>query len=275
MLKMAKSTYYYNLRLAHLQDKHKALKARIKGLFFKYKETYGVRRITAELRAQGSLVNHKLVERLMRQMELRSKYTKRNWTSFKGQVGRIADNLIARDFKAQAPCQKWATDVTEFKVNGQKIYLSAILDMYTREIVDFNLSQSPNLDLVVKSSKRAMKKFDKWIHQLTIDSDQGFQYQHDQYVGQFYLGEIKAGNEHPRIRQSMSRKGNCLDNAMMESFFGRLKTEFFYRKRFKSLRIFKRELRQYIRFYNNKRRNKALDYMTPIQFRENYYNCNC
>lgn len=272
---MAKSTYHYNLRVARLGDKHLALKERIKSLFFEYKETYGVRRITAELRAEGQVVNHKLVERLMREMGLKAKYSKRHWSSYQGEVGTVADNLIAQDFKADAPCQKWTTDVTEFKVNGQKIYLSAILDMYTREIIDFNLSQSPNLNLVIKSSKRAIKKFDDKIKLLTIHSDQGFQYQHNSYVEQFYLGEIKEGNEHPRLRQSMSRKGNCLDNAIMESFFGRLKTEFFYRKQFKTLRLFRLQLGQYIKFYNNKRRTKALNYMTPIQFRENYYNNRC
>ncbi len=272
---MAKSTYHYNLRVARLEDKDQFLKERIKVLFFKYKETYGVRRITAELRGEGRLVNHKLVERLMREMGLKAKYSKRKWKSYQGEVGTIADNLIGQDFKAEAPCQKWTTDVTEFKVNGQKIYLSAILDMHTREIIDFNLSQSPNLNLVIKSSKRAIKKFDDKIKLLTIHSDQGFQYQHSQYVEQFYLGEIKDGNEHPRLRQSMSRKGNCLDNAIMKSFFGRLKTEFFYRKPFKSLRQFRRELGQYISFYNKQRRNKALNYMTPIQFRQNYYNNRC
>ncbi len=141
---MAKSTYQYNLRVARLEDKHKALKEHIKVLFFKYKETYGIRRITAELKAEGRQVNHKLVERLMREMGLKAKSSKRKWRSYQGAVGTIAKNLIAQDFKAEAPCQKWTTDVTEFKVNGQKIYLSAILDMYTREIIDFNLSQSPN-----------------------------------------------------------------------------------------------------------------------------------
>ena len=145
------------------------------------------------------------------------KRNKRKYSSYKGTVGKIAENLIERDFNAEKPNQKWYTDVTEFNLRGEKCYLSPILDGYNGEVISYNTSKSPNLEQV---NDMLNKAFDgKNLEGLIFHSDQGWQYQH-----QSYQQRLKNNG----IKQSMSRKGNSMDNGMMENFFGILKTEMFY-----------------------------------------------
>ena len=145
------------------------------------------------------------------------KRNKRKYSSYKGTVGKIADNLIERNFYADNPNEKWYTDVTEFNLRGEKCYLSPILDGYNGEIISYNISKSPNLEQV---NDMLNKAFDgRNLEGLIFHSDQGWQYQH-----QFYQQRLKNNG----IKQSMSRKGNSIDNGMMENFFGILKTEMFY-----------------------------------------------
>ena len=166
----------------------------------------------------GYNVNHKRVQRLMHNMNLLGKTPKRSYHSYKGKVGKSTDNIIDRDFSTTAPLQKWATDVSQFSFSWGKCYISPILDMNTNEIISYDLSLNPNLEQIKRMLDMAFKKFSS-VEGLILHSDQGWQYQHA-----YFRNTLK---EHGII-QSMSRKGNCYDNCVMETFFGRLKNEVFY-----------------------------------------------
>lgn len=173
----------------------------------------------------------------------------KKYNSFKGEVGRIASNLLERDFKADKPNQKWATDVTEFALFGIKLYPSPIIDLFNGEVVAYNLSYHPNLNQVTDMLNQAFAKLPEDTG-LILHSDQGWQYQHKHY--QKVLKD-------KGIHQSMSRKGNCLDNACAEIFFSLLKTELLYLQEFESVEHFIAELHAYIEWYNNKRIKLKLD----------------
>jgi putative transposase len=179
----------------------------------------------------------------MAQMCLRAKRKKRHYHSYKGEVGKIAPNVIARDFDVDKPNKKWTTDVTQINIGDSKMYLSPILDMYNGEIISYSISRSPNLRMVTEMLKSAFRKNNE-LKGVILHSDQGWHYQHSKYQKMLKDKEII---------QSMSRKGNCLDNAMMENFFGLMKNELLYVNNFDSIEVFEKELRKYIWWYNNKR----------------------
>ena len=193
-------------------------------------------------------------------MQLKSVVRRVRYRSYKGEVGRVAANVLERDFNTQAPNRKWATDVTEFKIGNRKAYLSPILDMYNGEIITYTISDSPDLHMVMKMVNNAIKKV-KPQKGLILHSDQGWHYQHMQYQ----LTLKRNG-----IIQSMSRKGNCLDNAMMENFFGIMKSELLYLQEFKDMDHFKHELKKYINYYNNDRIKLRLKGKSPVQYRTLY-----
>lgn len=258
---LARSTYYYHIKQLKQVDKDKELKAEIKAIYDEHKGNYGYRRITLELRNQGFLVNHKKVQRLMKRMNLTARIRrKRKYSSYKGEVGKKADNLIQRQFEASKPYEKCYTDVTEFAIpaSSQKLYLSPVLDGYNSEIIAYHLSTSPNLEQIKRMLAQAFP--DEHYNNTILHSDQGWQYQH-----QFYHEFLNQKG----IRPSMSRKGNSLDNGMMESFFGILKSEMFYgfEKTFKSLEELKQAIINYIDYYNNKRIKVKLKGLSPVQYR--------
>lgn len=233
-------------------------KAIIQELFEKNKERYGYRRITALLRQKGIVINHKTVLKLMKSLNLRGKQRKNDkYHSYKGEVGKIADNLLNRDFEASKPFEKLTTDVTQFNVCDDKVYLSPIMDLYNREIISYSISLSPNLEQIREMLKGLTERLPSNATPI-FHSDQGWQYQHSEY--QRYLQEHN-------IIQSMSRKGNCMDNGAMENFFGRLKVEMFYGEKFDSVEDFITKLRDYISYYNNERISLKLKGMSPIQYR--------
>ena len=177
-------------------------------------------------------VNHKTVQRLMKELGLVCRVRMKKYRSYKGEVGKIAPNLLNRDFHAEKPNQKWVTDVTEFSLFGEKLYLSPILDLHSSDLVSYTISDRPVLSMVTTMLDEAFAKIPAGTN-LILHSDQGWQYQHKQY--QRMLRE-------KGIRQSMSRKGNCLDNAVIENFFGLLKSELLYLQEFQSMEHFKQEL---------------------------------
>ena len=197
---------------------------------------YGYRRITMEMRNRGYIINHKTVQRLMKQLNLKCMVRMKKYRSYRGQVGKVAPNLINRDFHAEAPNQKWTTDVTEFSLFGKKIYLSPILDMYNSEIISYTVSERPTLAPVLEMIDTAFERLPE-NSGLILHSDQGWQYQNQQYQKRL----TEKG-----VVQSMSRKGNCLDNAIMENFFGLLKSELLYLRAFKDIEEFLSELEKYI-----------------------------
>lgn len=218
-----------------------------------------MRRVYRELISRGYIVNHKRVQRLMHDMNLLGKRPKEKYHSYKGNVGKVAENIISRNFQAARPLQKWTTDISQFSFSWGKCYISPILDMNTNEIIAYDLSTSPNLTQINNMLTQAFKKFPE-ISGLIMHSDQGWQYQHESYR--------KALKDHGVV-QSMSRKGNCYDNCIMETFFGRMKNEMFYgyEKEYKSFEMFKEAVSEYMDYYNNKRIQAKSKWMPPTKCR--------
>ena len=255
---LPRATFYYHVKRMVQQDKYAIIKTKITEIFHENQGRYGYRRITNELRNRKFTINHKTVQRLMKELDLVCRVRMKKYRSYKGEVGKIADNLLDRNFQAEKPNQKWTTDVTEFRLFGQKLYLSPIMDLCSGDIVTYTLSESPNLKMVTTMLEQALKVLPE-KHNLILHSDQGWHYQHKQYR------KMLADN---RITQSMSRKGNCYDNAAMESFFGHLKSELLYLQEFESVDHFKRELIAYIDYYNNRRIKAKLKGLPPALHRQ-------
>lgn len=254
---MVRSTFYYQQTRLGISDKYEKVKALIRQVFEQHKGRYGYRRITAVINKMGYLLNHKTVRRLMQYLELKCCIRAKKYHAYRGSVGRAAPNILARHFKASQPNEKWVTDVTEFKIAGRKLFLSPILDLYNGEIISYQLAQRPQFMMVKTMLSKALKCLSKKDRPI-LHSDQGWQYRMDKY--RMILSQHN-------ITQSMSRKGNCLDNAVIENFFGILKSEFFYRERFTSVVQFVRELKKYIHYYNHDRIKMKLGGLSPVEFR--------
>lgn len=257
---MARSTYYFEINKADVvANRNQELLAEITEIFEQHKRRYGVRRVHSELINRGYRINHKRVQRLMHEAGLAGKRPKEKYHSYKGEVGKVADNIIARDFSTTAPLQKWTTDVSQFNFSWGKCYISPVLDMNTNEIISYDLSTSPNLEQVSRMLDRAFEKFPS-VEGLIFHSDQGWQYQHA-----YFRNTLKERG----IIQSMSRKGNCYDNCIMETFFGRLKNEMYYgyEKDYSSFEEFSKAVEEYIDYYNNKRIQAKTKWMPPVQYR--------
>ena len=194
----------------------------------------------------------------MKELGLVCRVRMKKYRSYKGEVGKIAPNLLNRDFHAEKPNQKWVTDVTEFSLFGEKLYLSPILDLHSSDLVSYTISDRPVLSMVTTMLDEAFAKIPAGTN-LILHSDQGWQYQHKQY--QQMLRE-------KGVRQSMSRKGNCLDNAVIENFFGLLKSELLYLQEFQSMEHFKQELIEYLDYYNNRRIKAKLKGLPPAIHRQ-------
>ncbi len=260
LLEMAgipRSVYYYYLKREKRGDKYQYIKSEIESIYHENKGRYGYRRITMELHNRGHKINHKTVQRLMNLMNLKSMVRIKKYRSYRGEVGKIAPNIINRDFHADRPNQKWTTDITEFQLFDRKLYLSPILDMYNGEIISYSISERPVLNQVIDMLNKAFEKHPS-VKGLIFHSDQGWQYQHKQYQKKL----LDMG-----IQQSMSRKGNCLDNSIMENFFGLLKSELFYLEKFSSYDEFKEALENYLDYYNNRRIKSKLKGLSPVQYR--------
>lgn len=275
---ISKSTYFFNINNYENPDVDLELKNLIKEIFNKHKSRYGYRRITLALRNKGLVINHKRVKRLMSQLGLYGLTPKAKYKSYKGEVGKTANNKLLvkvvdevkhtttmkRNFKTTKVNEVWLSDVTEFHIPAGKLYLSPILDLHNREIVSFNVSKSPSF---IQTRDMLNKAFDKYnnLEGLIFHTDQGWQYQMYQFIK-----SLKDKN----IIQSMSRKGNCLDNSPMENFFGKLKNEMFYGNeyKFKTLNQLELAIKEYIHYYNNERITVKLKGLTPVQFRNQSFN---
>ena len=244
---MPRSIYYYHVKQIQKPNKYAAVKENITAIYHENQGRYGYRRITIELHNRGYQVNHKTVHRLMKTLHLKCK----------GEVGKIVPNILKMDFNTTAPNQMWTTDITEFALFGRKLYLSPILDMYNGEIISYEISDRSVLGQVLRMLDNAFAKIPDNTN-LIFHSDQGWQYQHK---------TCKKRLKDKGIRQSMSRKGNCLDNSIIENFFGLLKSELLYLREFDSMEEFRVELERYIDYYNNKRIKAKLKGLTPVQYR--------
>ncbi len=175
----------------------------------------------------------------------------------KGRYGKAAGNVLNRQFSADKPNQKWVTDVTEFKIAGEKLYLSPVLDLYNGEIVAYQMEHRPVLSMVDDMLSKALSVLSEGEYPL-VHSDQGWQYQMAHYQKRLR----DAG-----LKQSMSRKGNCYDNALIESFFGTLKTECLYLEEYKSIRELRDAIDEYIYYYNHERIKQKLKGLSPVEYR--------
>lgn len=253
---LSRSTFYYQLKSQEAGDKYAQLKRHINAIYDRHKGRYGYRRITAELRHTGQSVNHKTVQRLMQVLNLKSLVRPKKYRAYRGQCAETP-NLLNRQFQADRPNQKWVTDVTEFNIRGNKLYLSPVMDLYNGEIVAYEMHRRPLFTLVSSMLKKAIARLGDQDSPL-LHSDQGWQYQRPAYRRQL--------NERGLI-QSMSRRGNCLDNAAMESFFGTLKSEYFYLNKFDTVEQLQSGIRQYIDYYNHHRIKLKLKGLSPAQYR--------
>ena len=256
---MARSTFYYNYKPK--PDKWAVERQHIVELYHRHKGRYGYRRLTLAMREDGFVINGKTVRKLMSEAGIKCMVRMKKYRSYKGEVGKIAPNLLERNFKADAPHMKLVTDVTEFHLFGTKIYLSPVLDLYNSELLYYTIYRHPVLDMVKDMINGTIAVIGSQTHAI-LHSDQGWQYQHKDYQKL-----LKDNN----IIQSMSRKGNCLDNAVMENFFGLLKSELLYLRRFDNLEQFLNELEDYLEYYNKYRIKEKLNGMSPVQYRTHHH----
>lgn len=257
MAGLAKSTFHYRIKAASEPDKHAETKQQIKTIYSLNKGRYGYRRITSTLWQMGKKVSHNTVQRLMGKLSLKSLVRPKKYKSYKGEVGRIAPDALKRKFSAERLNMKWVTDVTEFKVAGVKLFLSPVMDLYNGEIIAYTTSNKPVFKMVKNMLSKAISTL-RPDEKPMVHSDQGWQYQMPKYQ------QMLAKRD---MVQSMSRKGNCHDNASMESFFGVLKTELFYLQKFTSVEQLKQALAKYIRYYNHDRIKMKLGGLSPVQYR--------
>jgi transposase InsO family protein len=257
---LARSTFYYQCKRVQRADKHEGLKATIQAIYALHKGRYGYRRITLALRQRGLTISYNRVQRLMGQLKLKSLVRPKKYRSYRGAVGRIAPNLLQRQFQATAINQKWVTDVTEFNVAGEKLYLSPVMDLFNGEIVAYETAAKPAFNMVSTMLRKAFARLNAQDTPL-LHSDQGWQYQMPAY--QLQLAQRN-------LTQSMSRSGNCLDNAAMESFFGTLKSEFFYLEKFRCIKDLQAGLKRYIHYYNHHRIKLKLQGLSPVQYRTQF-----
>ena len=259
---LARSSYYY--ALAHPQQPTRAqLRPKVAQIFSRTPNGCGHRQVAMCLRAEeGERIADKTVLKIMREMGLRCGIRRERayhrYNSYKGSVGQSFDNIIGRDFKATGPWQKMGTDVTEFKLSFGKAYLAPVYDFASKEIVAHSISMHPNLAQQQEMLQILMDSKPEGAEPI-LHSDMGWQYQHETYISTL------ADNG---FIQSMSRKGNCIDNGATEQVFGHLKDEFFRGRDWQTFESFKADLDAYITHWNTTRRQVKLKGLTPAEYRD-------
>ncbi|WP_116630765.1 IS3-like element IS1397 family transposase [Escherichia coli] len=257
---LARSTLYYQLSLQKAKDKYADVKQLIASIFHEHRGCYGYRRIHFELQKRGLKFSGKTVRKLMQQLGLKSPVRLKKYRSYRGNMGLAAENILQRQFKAEAPCEKWVTDITEFRAGGQKLYLSPILDLFNGEIVAWETACRPTEELVKRMLNKGLESLAEGEKPL-LHSDQGWHYRIKSY---------QSALADKGLVQSMSRKGNCLDNAVMENFFGHLKEEMYYRRDYRSVEELENAVNEYITYWNQKRIKLSLGGLSPVEYRTEY-----
>ena len=262
MVQLAKSSYFYTLHAK--ENKDVALENKIKEIR-QVHPNHCYRTITALLRRDGMIINEKRVLRILRKLQLlvtSFHHKSRKYSSYRGCVGKIAKHLIRRRFETMIFHQKITTDTTEFKYydngNIKKAYLDPFLDLFNREVISFSITKHPNAQSIMHALNQAIDITSDCPFRRTFHSDQGWAYQMHQYTD-------KLKTHH--IFQSMSRRGNCHDNSVMENFFGLLKQEIYYGYTFTSFEALKETIIDWIHYYNTKRIKKKLGWLSPTEYR--------
>ena len=252
-----RSTYYYWEKRLDRPDKYAGVKTKIQEIYHEHKGRYGYRSIPKKLEKYGFHYDPKTINRLMNEMGLKCEVRMKKYRSYKGNVGTVAPNILQREFKADKMNQKWVTDITEFHLFGEKRYLSPVLDLCNGEIIAYRVMKRPVYQLVDDMLNQAIEHLQP-EDRVILHSDQGWHYQMKKYQ--------RTLKQHG-ITQSMSRKGNCLDNAVIENFFGLLKSELLYLQEFENMEHFEKELADYIHYYNHKRMKAKLKDLSPVEYR--------
>lgn len=254
---VSRSSFYYQLSVTKQKERWADEKQKIRAVFVRHKGRYGYRRITLTLQREGVVINHKTVLRLMQQEGLACRLRHKKYQSYRGAYGKAAPNLLNRNFDAESPNQKWVTDVTEFRLGDRKLYLSPIMDLYNREIIAWDMDEHPTVRMTEKMLDIAFSRLSE-NDKPVLHSDQGWQYQMPRY---------RKRLEARQISQSMSRKGNCLDNAVIENFFGLLKSECWHGEKYGSTRELRAAVERYIDYYNHDRIKEKLNGLSPVEYR--------
>ena len=276
---LSKSTYSYHKSDKHLavMNRHREEDARILGIiqpeFEHHKSRYGFRRIMLAKKNELTGINHKRIQRIMRENGLLGRQGKNGkYHSYKGDNGEYKENLLlhkkidtekhktvyVRDFSTTKPNEKWTTDVSEFKALNGKLYLSPIMDMYDGSIVSYDISLHPDFSQTKRMIDSAFEN-NPDLEGLIFHSDQGWQYQMKPY---------RQWLSAKGIRQSFSRKGNCMDNSLMENFFGIMKNEMYYGYEYRTVEELKAAMEEYITYYNNERINAKRKGLSPLAYRQ-------
>lgn len=264
---LPKATYYYWQARFDRTNKDEAIEQEMLTIRSEHANA-GYRPMVELLKKRGIVANHKKVQRLMKKLGLRVTafwHKSRKYNSYKGDVGKVAKNKLHRRFNSSVPHQKITTDTTEFKYYDKgvqkKLYLNPYLDLFNNEVISFEISKKPTYQAITNALQQALEVTSDCPFRRTFHSDQGWAYQMKNYV--FILKSHK-------IIQSMSRKGNCHDNSVMENFFGLLKQEIYYGHVFNSFEELSKAITIWIDYYNVKRIKKKLNWMSPIQYRLTY-----
>lgn len=261
-LNLPRSSYFYHRSPIRIADKYADVRHAVTQIFENAHRSYGYRRIQAALNRQRVFVSEKVVRRLMKQGGLfAARPKRRKYRSYVGEISAAPDNLINRNFQATAPNEKWLTDISEFQIPAGKVYLSPMIDCFDGMVVSWSISTSPDAELVNTMLEAAIETVNENDKKPIVHSDRGGHYR---WPG--WLSRVADA----KLTRSMSRKACSPDNAACEGFFGRLKTEMFYPKDWRSTTIaqFVGALDDYIRWYNEKRIKRSLGYLSPIEYRE-------
>ncbi|OQO67612.1 hypothetical protein BH747_13855 [Enterococcus villorum] len=260
---MPRSTYYYWVKKLKKPDKHSDLKKAIIDVYNDSKKRYGYRRITLQLRKAGWIVNHKTVLKQMNELGIKSLIRRKKYNSYRETTTGPEPNILNREFHSDKPQEKLVTDITEFKVLGEKVYFSPVMDLFNGEILSYAVDTRPHYALVETMLTKLMSKLELGTKKIVLHSDQGWHYRIPRY---------KQKLKENGITQSMSRKGNCYDNACIENFFGLLKSEFYYLiDHIESIESFITNLGNYISWYNEKRIKRNLKGMSPVEYRKHSF----
>ena len=274
---LSKSTYFYYHCDKHINAANKRkeeddrILAVILPVFEHHKARYGYRRIILAIEELKG-INHKKIQRIMSEHHLLGKQPKDKYHSYKGDNGEFKENLLlhkevdeenhktvyVRDFSTSKSNQKWTTDVSQFKAPGGKLYLSPIMDMHDGCIISYDISKSPDFNQTKRMIDKAFEQYPD-LEGLIFHSDQGWQYQMRPY---------REWLKDKGIRQSFSRKGNCMDNSLMENFFGIMKNEMYYGYEYKSLDELRKAMEEYIVYYNTERINIKRKGLPPLEYRQ-------
>ena len=260
-LKMAKSSYFYNLSAMNRKDKYSDIRLDIVEIFLNSFKTYGYRRVHAMLRKNGIFVSEKLVRRIMKEEGLTViRKKKGKYNSYKGESMPSVANLLKRNFHADKPNQKWVTDITEFAIPAGKVYLSPIIDCYDGMPVSWTIGTNPTAELANTMLSNALDTLNDGEHPI-IHSDRGSHYRWPDWV---------KITEDAGLVRSMSRKACPPDNAACEGFFGLIKNEMFYGRLWVNIsrEKFMKILDHYLHWFANERIKISLDGRSPVQYRE-------